>query len=201
MFALAACRPTQPVALAQTKATVRSAEDAERARRHDVARARYESAIAQARDSESIGFARARFGETLLTWGEYREGAAQLEASVAAYPNDPAPWHNLGLARAQLGSLGGAADAFEHARDLAPTDWRPRISLAELRWRIATDCFRQPLPHNHCEPLVAATRREYERLLALRIPTSLRTAIQWALGQLELPFAGLRREVVPTPPP
>lgn len=197
---VAACRTPHPVATAQTEAAVRAAETAERDRRHDVARARFQSAIASARDPQSIGFARARFGETLLTWGEYREGTAQLEASVAAYPNDPAPWHNLGLGRVQMGDLEGAADAFENARDLAPTDWRPRISLAELRWRLATTCFRTA-QHGDCAALVETTRHEYRALLALSIPHSLRRAVKWALTQLELPFAGLRPDVVSAPPP
>lgn len=187
--------------MAETHAAVRAAEAAERARRHDVARARFESAIATARDRQSIGFARARFGETLLSWGEYREGTAQLEASVAVFPNDPAPWHNLGLARAQAGNWSGATQAFEHARDLAPTDWRPRISLAQVRWRIATNCFRAASHHAGCATLVEATRREYRALAALSIPVALRSAAQWALKQLELPFAGLRPDAVPTPSP
>ena len=113
---VAACgAPQHPVApTPDTRAEVRDAETAERARRHDLARAKYEHAIATAKDPESIGFARGRFGETLLTWGEYREGTTQLEASVAAYPNDPAPWHDLGLVREQDGNLQGAVDAFEH---------------------------------------------------------------------------------------
>lgn len=146
-----------------------------------------------------MAFARSRFGETLLTWGEYREGAVQLEASVAAYPNDPAPWHNLGLVREQLGNLSGAAEAFERARDLVPTDWRPRISLAELRWHVAAQCFRNPPPHEHCSALVATTQDEYRALLALSIPALLREKVQWALQQLARPNAGLRADVVPAP--
>ncbi|HET9993308.1 MAG TPA: hypothetical protein VFQ65_32450, partial [Kofleriaceae bacterium] len=64
------------------RAEIHAAEDAERARKHDVARAAYEHAIADAKVPESIGFARGRFGETLATWGEYREAIAQLEGSV-----------------------------------------------------------------------------------------------------------------------
>lgn len=196
MLAVAGCGTAQPAAITETRAAVHAAETAERARRHDVARARFESAIAHARDSQSMGYARARFGETLLSWGEYREGATQLEASVAANPNDPAPWYNLGLARVQLGNFTGAAGALERARDLAATDWRPRSSLAQLRWRTATTCFRTPPPHDRCPALVAAAQREYRAMLALTLPGSLRSAVQWALQQLELPFAGLRPDVV-----
>ena len=181
------------------RAEVRDAENAERARRHDLARAKYEHAIAVARDPESIGFARGRFGETLLTWGEYREGTQQLEASVAAYPNDPAPWHDLGLVREKDGNLQGAVDAFEHAQKLAPTDWRPRTSLAELRWNLAARCFRAPPPHERCAALVEATKAEYRAMLELTLPDRLRAKVQWAIQQLDLPYAGLRPEVVGQP--
>jgi len=167
------------------------AEAAERARRHDLARAHYEAAIAHAPDPQTIAFARSRFGETLLTWGEYQQGQAQLEASVQAYPNDPQPWHDLGLVREHLGDLSGAVGAFERARTLAPTDWRPRISLAELKWHLATRCFREPPPHDRCTPLVVATQREYRALLALDTPSALREKLQWALQQLDRPRAGL----------
>lgn len=194
--AVAGCRTGNSAAMTETRTAVRAAETAERARRHEEARAGFESAIAHARDRESIGYARARFGETLLSWGEYREGAVQLEASVAANSTDPAPWHNLGLARAKLGDPSGAAFALERARDLAPTDWRPRISLAQLRWTAATTCFRTPPPHDRCSALVVATQHEYRAMLTLTLPGSLRTAVQWALQQLDLPFAGLRPEVL-----
>src|SRR5262249_4862356 len=153
-----------------TRAQVRDAEDAERARKHDVARVKYERAIADAKDPESIGYARGRYGETLLTWGELQAGAAQLEASVAAYPKDPAPWHDLGLVREQNGDLQGAVDAFEHAEALVPSDWRPRISLAELRWNLAARCFKAAPPHEHCVQLVDATKAEYRAMLDLSLP-------------------------------
>jgi Tfp pilus assembly protein PilF len=201
LCALAACaaphHPAEPHP--DVRAEVRAAEDAERARRHDLARARYEHAIADAKDPESEGYARGRFGETLLTWGEDREGTAQLEASVAAYPDDPAPWHDLGLVREQAGDLQGAVDAFQHAEKLAPTDWRPRTSLAELRWNLATRCFKAAPPHDRCAALVEATRAEYRALLELGLPDRLRTKVQWALEQLDRPYAGLRPEVVGQP--
>lgn len=189
----AACGAHSPTATPapDTRAEVRDAEVAERARRHDLARSRYETAIAHARDRESVAYARSRFGETLLTWGEYDEGAAQLEASVEAYPNDPQPWHNLGLVREHMGKLDAARVAFDRARALAPSDWRPRIALAALKWHFAARCFRGALPHEPCTNLVVAAQREYRELLALEIPRSLRDKVQWALQQLELPQAGL----------
>jgi len=197
---VAACSAPQHPPRPDVRAEVRDAETAERARRHDLARARYEKAIADAKDPESIGYARGRYGETLLTWGEYAEGTKQLEQSVAAYPNDPAPWHDLGLVREQTGDLQGAVDAIQHAEQLAPTDWRPRISLAELRWNLATRCYKAAPPHEHCAALVEATRAEYRALLELSIPDRLRAKVRWALEQLDRPYAGLRPEVVGQPP-
>lgn len=171
------------------RAEIREAEAAERARRHDVARQTYERAIADARDNESIGFARGRFGETLATWGEYPEAIAQLEGSVAAFPTDPAPWHDLGVVRDHEGDTRGALDAFGHAAKLAPTDWRPRLAVAALRWKIAAQCFRTT--SGDCVKEVDATRAEYRAMLELDLPDRLREKVRWALEQLTKPRAGL----------
>lgn len=171
------------------RAEVRAAEDAERARKHDVARAEYERAVADAKTPESIGFARGRFGETLATWGEYREAIAQLEGSVTAFPSDPAPWHDLGVVREHEGDSQGALDAFEHAVALAQTDWRPRLAIAALRWKLAARCFHAS--QGPCTAEVAAARTEYGAMLELDLPDRLRDKVKWALAQLDLPRAGL----------
>jgi len=197
--AIAGCGGAQhaaPPAAPDVRAEIRSAEDAERARKHDVARAAYERAVADAKTPESIGFARGRFGETLATWGEYREAIAQLEGSVATFPSDPAPWHDLGVVREHEGDSRGALDAFEHAVALAKTDWRPRLAIAALRWKLAARCFHDtPGP---CTAEVAAARTEYGAMLDLDLPDRLRDKVKWALAQLDLPRAGL---AAPTPSP
>jgi len=193
--ALAAClfacgsaqHPAEPKP--DVRAEVRDAETAEKARQHDVARAKYEHAIADARDPESIGYARGRFGETLATWGEYKESIAQLEGSVAAYPSDPAPWHDLGLVREHEGDSRRALDAFEHAVALAKTDWRPRLAVAALRWKLAARCFRETV--GDCTHEVTVAREEYRAMLDLDLPDRLREKVKWAIDQLALPRAGL----------
>ena len=177
---------------------VRDAETAEKARQHDVARAKYEHAIADARDSESIGYARGRFGETLATWGEYKQAIAQLEGSVTAYPNDPAPWHDLGLLREHEGDSRGAIDALTHSIALARTDWRPRLAVAALRWKLAAACFRASMAD--CTHEVAAAQSEYRALLELDLPDRLRDKVKWALDQLALPRAGLDAAAPPPAP-
>jgi tetratricopeptide (TPR) repeat protein len=187
-----AAAPREP----DVRAEIRAAEDAERARKHDVARTAYEHAIADAKVPETIGFARGRFGETLATWGEYREAITQLEGSVAAFPGDPAPWHDLGVVREHEGDSRGALDAFEHAVALAKTDWRPRLAIAALRWKLAAHCFHDsPGP---CTAEVAAARTEYSAMLDLDLPDRLRDKVKWALAQLALPRAGL---AAPAPSP
>jgi tetratricopeptide (TPR) repeat protein len=188
---VAGCAGAQhaPAPAPDVRAEIRSAEDAERARKHDVARAAYEHAIADAKTPDSIGYARGRFGETLATWGEYREAIAQLEGSVAALPSDPAPWHDLGIVREHEGDSRGALDAFEHAVALAQTDWRPRLAIAALRWKLAVRCFHAT--SGPCTAEVAAARTEYSAMLELDLPDRLRDKVKWALAQLDLPRAGL----------
>ena len=190
MLGIAACggaqHPAEP--RPDVRAEVRDAETAEQARQHDVARTRYEQAIRDAVDPESLGYARGRFGETLATWAEYKEAIAQLEGSVAAYPGDPAPWHDLGVVREHEGDSRGALGAFEHAVALAKTDWRPRLAIAALRWKLAAKCVRGG---GACTAEVEAARGEYRAMLDLDLPDRLRTKVKWALDQLALPRAGL----------
>jgi tetratricopeptide (TPR) repeat protein len=199
MLGLVACGSVQHPAEPRpdVRAEVRDAETAEKARQHDVARTKYQHAIADARDPESIGYARGRFGETLATWGEYKESLAQLEGSVAVYPNDPAPWHDLGLIREHEGDSRGAIEAFEHAVALARTDWRPRLAIAALRWKLAAHCFRETT--GDCTREVTAARDEYRALLELDLPDRLRDKVKWAIDQLGLPRAGLGADA-PAPP-
>jgi tetratricopeptide (TPR) repeat protein len=153
------------------RAEVEHAEAAERTRRHDAAREHYRRAVAGARDPESIAFARREYAETLITWGEYPEAIAQLEGALAARPS-AAAWHDLGLLRNNRGDVPGALAALEQARALAPRDFRPRVTLAALRWKSGDR---------------AGAAAEYRALLDLPLPERLRTKVQWALGELAKP--------------
>ena len=197
---LAACGSAQTTAPAKpdVQADVRAAEDAERARRHDIARAKYEQAVADARDPQSAGFANFRFGETLATWGEYAEALRHLERATAATPGEASAWYDLGIVRAHEGAAGAVA-ALERAKSLAPTDWRPRVALGALHWKLAAHCYRgadradraEPAS-DACAPEVAAASAEYRGLLALDLPERLRAKVEWALGELAKPRADVR---------
>lgn len=170
-----ACGGRAP-APAKPSETVRSeidrAEQAERARKHDVARVHYERAIAIAKDPASAAFARREFAETLATWGEVIEAISQLEASLSLVETNAAAWHDLGILRHDRGDLLGAVSALERARRLSPEDFRPRVALAALRWKSGDR---------------AGAKVEYEELLELELPERLRAKIKWALDQLAKP--------------
>ena len=189
---LAACGGAQHPPAPDVRAEVRAAEDAERARQHDVARKNYEKAIADARDPASQGFARNRFGETLATWGEYDEAQRQLEGAVAATPDEPSAWYDLGIVREHGGDSRGALDALGRAKARAPTDWRPRVALAALHWKLAAACLHATPEAPACAVDVDAARSEYQAMLALDLPARLREKVQWALAQLASPNAGVR---------
>jgi tetratricopeptide (TPR) repeat protein len=186
----AAQRPAEPKP--DVRAEVHDAETAERARRHDIARARYEHAVADAKDADSIAFARGHFGETLATWGEYHDAIVQLEAAVAAMPGDAASWYNLGIVREHEANSRGAQDALEHAEKLAPTDWRPRIALSALHWKLAIACY--CATGASCAREADAAGAEYRALLEMDIPDRMRAKVKWALDQLARPNAGLDPE-------
>jgi Flp pilus assembly protein TadD len=169
---LAACVHSSPPPAAPSptvRADVGRAEDAEMKRRHDVARAEYERAIADAHDPHSQAFARREFAETLTTWGELAEAATQLDAAVAAEPNDAPSWHDLGLVRHKLGNDLAAVTALSRAKELAPRDPRPRIALAALYL---------------CQNNIANATAEYRGLLELELPDRLREKVRYMLDQL-----------------
>jgi tetratricopeptide (TPR) repeat protein len=151
------------------RSEIERAETAEKARKHDVARVHYERAVANARDPASISFARREYAETLISWGEYPAAIEQLEAALAARPEDPAAWHNLGMLRHNQGDAPGAIAALERARDLAPKKYDPRVALAALRWKLDD---RQ------------GALAEYKALLELELPARLRKKVEWAVGVL-----------------
>ena len=154
---------------APVRREIEQAETAEKARRHDVARQHYQRAIHEARDPDSIAFARHEYAETLVSWGEAPEVRAQLEIAVAANPSDPGAWHDLGLLRHHAGDDAGAIVALRRAEELAPRDVRPRTALAALYWQRGDK---------------ASAAREYRGMLALELPDRLRAKVEWALAEL-----------------
>jgi tetratricopeptide (TPR) repeat protein len=174
--AAAACAhappPPPPGPAAAVRAEVDQAETAERARRHDLARAHYERAIALSHDPGSAAFARHEYAETLVSWGETRAARAQLEAAVVAQPGDPGAWHDLGLLRHAAGDDETAIAALARAEQLAPDDVRPRTALAALYWKRGDK---------------ASAAREYRAMLALDLPDRLRAKVEWALAELAKP--------------
>jgi Flp pilus assembly protein TadD len=170
-----ACTHGAPVARGPAlvvRTEITAAETAEKARRHDLARAHYQRAIDAARDPDSIAFARHEYAETLVTWGEAPEARAQLEIAAAANPGDASVWHDLGILRHDAGDDPGAIQALAHAEELAPNDARPRTALAALYWRRGDK---------------ANAAREYRGMLELELPERLRAKVEWALAELAKP--------------
>ncbi len=179
LLAITACGPPPaPQAPTGPHATVRTeidrAEDAERARQHEVARTHYEAAVAAARDPADVHFAHREFADTLASWGEAATAAKHLEAAVAAVPDQAADWHDLGFLRFNAGDIAGALTALERAKQLAPNDVRPRLTLAVIKWKRGDR---------------AGATAEYRGLLGLELDETLRAKVQWALDQLAKPQA------------
>jgi len=173
VLALAACGHPAPKQPSTTvRAEIAAAQTAEKARQHDRARTHYQAAIAAAKDPASIAFARREYAETLISWGEVAEAMAQLEAVVAADPDDAASWNDLGVLRHNQGDDRRALEALEHARAAAPRDPRPRIALAALRWQTGDR---------------AGAAAEYKELLELELPDRVRDKVKWALAELAKP--------------
>lgn len=167
-LALAACGGH-----AQPSTTVRSevdqAETAEKARKHDEARAHYQAAIAAAKDPASIAFARREFADTLMSWGEYPEATVQLEGVTRVRPDDASAWNDLGLLYFNRGDATRAIAALEKARSIAPDDERPRTSLAVIRWKRGD---------------FEGAREEYKQMLELQLSEKKRAAVEWGIQEL-----------------
>ena len=137
-FVLAACThpaPPAPPAHDEVRDEIAAAETAEKARKHDEARAHYERAVAAAHDPPHADRAHREFAETLASWGEIPAAIAHLERATTAAPDDAAAWHDLGILRHHEHDDPGAIAALVHARTLAARDPRPRIALAALYWQ------------------------------------------------------------------
>ena len=192
LLGLAACAPKGSNAPGNratrdvVRGEIEAAEDAEKQRKHDVARTHYEAAVGAAHDPTSAGFAHREYGETLATWGENEAARTQLEASVAAVATDPIAWQMLGILRAKLGDIPGAFTALERSKQLAPRAWIPRRDLAVLHWSRGEGRTADP------DPAVAANHRaaalvEYKAMLDLDLPDRLREKVRWAIDVLSRP--------------
>lgn len=176
IFALAACTapaPQAPRATPEISAAVRAdidrAETAERGRRHDIARAEYERAVADAHDPKSAHFAHREFAETLETWGELEPAKAHELAAIAAEPGDAIAWQHLGLLYHALGDDAHALAALVNAKHYAPRSYWPRKSLAALH-----------LCANDRDAAIA----EYREMLALDLSDRMRADVEQALAYL-----------------
>lgn len=154
---------------AATRAAVDRAEDHERARRHDLARAEYERAIATAPDPASEVFARVELASQLAFWGEVPAAITQLETVVGLAPDHARAWHDLGVLRHHQGDDPGATAALERAVALARRDPRPRIALAALLWQRGD---------------TAGAKAQYQALLDYELPEAVREKVEWAIGEL-----------------
>ena len=169
----AACTHAQPAAPPRISSAVRAdldrAEDAERKRRHDIARVEYERAVADATNAASRHFAHREYAETLETWGELDAATAHLEAAVAAAPGDALAWQHLGLLYHHAGDDRRARAALERSKQLAPNSYYPRKALAAL-----------DLCANDRDGALA----EYREMLALDLPDRMRADVQQAIDYL-----------------
>jgi Flp pilus assembly protein TadD len=147
------------------RADIARAEDAELHRHHDVARAEYERAVADAKDPETASFARREYAETLGTWGELPKAVEVLEGA----PRDAAVLNDLGVFYHLQGNDPKALAALETSKQLAPRDWKPRRQLAML------------LVVMHDYDRATA---EYRAMLELDLPERLRAAVHKALELL-----------------
>lgn len=154
------------------RAEIAQAEQAERGRRHDLAKIHYEKAVAGAKDPASIGYANREYAETLVTWGEFPLAIQHYETALGVHPKDPRSWHDLGMLRHKQGDNAGAIKALETSRDQAPKDPRPLKTLAVLRWKLGDR---------------AGALAEYKRMLELDLPDRLRGQVEWAIKELQSP--------------
>lgn len=178
LVVLACCTPARQTTPSEVvRADVERAEQAELARKHQVARSEYERAIADANDPKSEQFARREYADTLASWGELAEMQRQLERVVSIAPDDAGAWHDLGMLYHHAGDDPHALAALERAKQLAPEDFRPRRELAKLRWAL--------------HDFDGATA-EFRAMLTLQLTERERAAVQWALDQLARPDHGLR---------
>jgi tetratricopeptide (TPR) repeat protein len=74
-----------------------------------------------------------------LKIGRYSDAVTHAEALLAADPNEPALWQQLGAAQAGMNQLAKARDSYTKAIELAPGELLGYQRLAQLVWRNMND--------------------------------------------------------------
>lgn len=168
-----------------TLAWVQRAEEYQRQRRYDLARAAYQRAKREAPDAVSRAHASWQLGLALEFWGEYANARRELRDATALRPEYAPAWHDLGMVCIKLHDYGGAERALRRAVQLRPRDPRPRIALAEMYWQ---------MQRRYADALA-----EYRKLLSLELPKRVRKAVRWAVCELERQLASPRGAAEPLP--
>jgi Tfp pilus assembly protein PilF len=146
------------------------AENAERARQHDNARAHYRAAAAATHDRAATAEIAKRFADTLASWGQLDEATTQLEFCVAQAPQRADAWHDLGMLRYQTHNIAGAITALQQSIAVLPTDPRSRIALAALHWSTSQ---------------WALALAQYEALQQMDLADAVKQKVTWAIATLQ----------------
>jgi len=163
--------PAEPRVAPATLQWIERAEQYERERRYDQARAAYLRAKRAAPDDASRAHGTRAFGLALDFWGEYRAARRELHTASKLRPGHAATWHDLGMVCVKLRDFGAAEQSLRRAVELRPKDPRPRIALAEVYWQRLQQYEK--------------ARSEYRYLLRLELPPRVRAAVKWAFCELD----------------
>jgi len=168
--------PRQPVVSPITMKWITQAEEQEQMRQHNRARLLYLRAKRESPDDPSRAYAAAEYASILDLWDERDEARRQLLDATRLDPAVPRYWHDLGIVETRLGHDAAAEQALRHAVELAPSDPRPHVALADLYRQIG-----------RFDDAIA----ELKICLELDIPQKVRRAIeQRALPDLRRAAAG-----------
>jgi len=108
-------------------------------------------------------------GWAALVAGLPEQAAPLFEDVVAAHPDDPRAWVNLGLAHAGLGRVARAIDAYRKALALQPAQSEASTYLGNALYRVgrrreAEAAWREALRTSNDPETIARLRRTIERL-------------------------------------
>lgn len=108
-------------------------------------------------------------GWSALAAGLHEQAAPLFEEVVAARPDEPRGWVNLGVAHAGLGRVARAIDAYRKALDLQPGQTEAATYLGNALYRVgrrreAEAAWRTALQTSNDPETIARLRRTLERL-------------------------------------